>query len=192
MWILIGQSELDKLSNSLILKLLKPDFQHIIDENNGILYKIARSYTRQEVDFKDLYQEILVQLWQSYPRFEGKSKVSTWMYRVALNTAMTFVKKKGRNATAPLENNFQIADRPFERQEAQKEEQDQLNALYAAINQLKKDERAIILLHLEGKQYDEIAEIIGITTSNVGVKLLRTKDKLKKILSTRNDLKRNE
>ena len=164
--------------------MTKPDFQHIIETHNGILYKIARSYTDTAMDMEDLYQEMLIQLWQSYPRFEGKSKVSTWMYRVAFNTAMTFVKKQqrrpdqyGMEATAQ-----HIADHPFEKAEAQNEQQRQLNLLYASINQLKKAERAIILLHLDGKQYDEIAEIVGITVNNVGVKLLRTKQKLQKMM----------
>lgn len=163
---------------------MEVDFQHIIAKNKGILYKIGRAYTNEQADFDDLYQEILIQLWQSYPRFEGKSKLSTWIYRVALNTAMTFVKKEKRRIDRPHmeEEMLQIADFPFENTAIQKEQEHQLNLLYASINQLKKDERAIVLLHLEGKQYDEIATIVGINTSHVGVKLLRAKQKLQKLI----------
>ena len=155
----------------------------MMDTHKGILYKIARSYTKDKADFEDLYQEMLVQLWQSYPRFEGKSKLSTWMYRVALNTAMTFVKKQRKHKERSQAIGFQqLSDNPFERQAAEQTHQAKLDLLYASIKQLKKEERAIVLLHLEGKQYDEIAAIIGITTSNVGVKLLRAKKKLQAMM----------
>ena len=92
--------------------LAENDFKLIIDEYNGILYKIARSYTLEEADFKDLYQEMLIQLWQSYGRFRGESKISTWIYRVVLNTALTFQKKqKQKQSINPIDNfSFKIPD----------------------------------------------------------------------------------
>ena len=165
--------------------LAEKDFKLIIDEYNGILYKIARSYTLEEVDFKDLYQEMLIQLWQSYARFKGESKISTWIYRVVLNTALTFQKKqKRKQAINTMDHiSFKIPDdsRGGVEQVFQKEEK--IEMLYKCINQLGKDERAIILLHLDEKKYDEIAEIIGLTTSHVGVKLLRIKKQLFKLLN---------
>lgn len=159
----------------------------MIDAHHGILYKIGRSFTSNESDFKDLYQEMLIQLWQSFDRFKGNSKRSTWMYRVALNTAMTFSKKHQKYQTeeASEATLSTISDDPFTEREYQKDQQDQINRLYQAINMLKKEERVIVLLHMEGKQYDEISEIIGITTSNVGVKLLRSKKKLLQLMQTK-------
>ena len=91
---------------------MRSDFKNIVDEYNGILYKIARSYTTEEADFKDLYQEMLIQLWQSFERFKGESKVSTWIYRVSLNTALTFQKKqKKKLSTNPIDNvSYKIAE----------------------------------------------------------------------------------
>ncbi len=165
--------------------LTENDFKPIIDEYNGILYKIARSYTLVEVDFKDLYQEMLIQLWKSYKRFKGESKISTWIYRVALNTALTFHKKqKRRQQTNPLENlSFKIPDDSGVGVEQVYRKEEKIELLYKCINQLGKDERAIILLHLEEKKYDEIAEIIGLSTSHVGVKLMRIKKQLFKLLN---------
>lgn len=161
------------------------DFKHIIDEYNGILYKIARSYTLGEADFKDLYQEMLIQLWKSYGRFRGESKISTWIYRVVLNTALTFQKKQNRKqAINPIDHiSFRIADQGRVGVEQVFQKEEKIELLYKCINQLGKDERAIILLHLDEKKYEEIAEIIGLTTSHVGVKLLRIKKQLFKLLN---------
>lgn len=164
---------------------MKIDFKNIIDEYNGILYKIARSYTTEEADFKDIYQEILIQLWQSFDRFKGESKISTWMYRVALNTALTFQKKqKRRKSTNPIERmNFKIADESGVGMAQIYQKEEKIELLYKCINLLGKDDRAIILLHLEEKKYEEIAEIIGLTTSHVGVKILRIKKQLFQLLN---------
>ncbi|MFK7775141.1 MAG: RNA polymerase sigma factor [Saprospiraceae bacterium] len=164
---------------------MEKDFKHIIDEYNGILYKIARSFTLGEADFKDLYQEMLIQLWQSYGRFRGESKISTWIYRVVLNTALTFQKKQKRQqSNNPIDNiSFKIPDQGRAGVEQVFEKEKKIELLYKCINHLGKDERAIILLHLDEKKYDEIAEILGLTTSHVGVKLLRIKKQLFKLLN---------
>ncbi len=164
---------------------MEETFKHIITDHNGILYKIARSYASEQADFDDLYQEILVQLWQSFPRFEGKAKVSTWIYRVALNTALTFTKKKKRKlATSPV--TAWIADTVEDRASQlafEKAQQKRIDLLYQCINELAKEERALILLHLEGKSYEESAEIMGITSNYVGVKIMRIKKRLFTLLS---------
>lgn len=164
---------------------MEKDFKQTIDEYNGILYKIARSYTLGDADFKDLYQEMLIQLWQSFGRFRGESKISTWIYRVVLNTALTFQKKQKRQQTAnSIENiSFKIPDQSRVAVEQIFEKEEKIELLYKCINQLGKDERAIILLHLDEKKYDEIAEILGLTTNHVGVKLLRIKKQLFKLLN---------
>lgn len=159
-------------------------FRHIIDEHYGILFKIGRAYTRDDADFADLYQEILIQLWESYPRFKGQSKLSTWIYRVALNTALTHTRKeKRRPAGHSIEKEaFRLSDDSQLQSEEQQQKERNIELLYQCINELKKDERAIILLHLDGNSYEETAQIMGISTSNVGVRLLRTKKKLQKRL----------
>jgi len=163
---------------------LKLDFKKIVDQYNGILYKIARSYTTEEADFQDLYQEILIQLWQSFERFKGESKISTWIYRVSLNTALTFQKKQKREiSTNPIDNaSYKIAGGSGVGEEQVFQKEKKIELLYKCVNLLKKDDRAIILLHLEEKKYDEIAEIIGITVSHVGVKLMRIKKQLFQLL----------
>ncbi len=166
---------------------MEEQFRHIIDEHNGILYKIGRSYTRDEADFQDLYQEMLIQLWESYPRFQGQSKLSTWIYRVVLNTALTHSKKAKRRPNAsPLEGHaYRLADESAKEQSEKYTAEQQVQLLYQCINELKKDQRAIVLLHLEGNSYEEIAEIMGVTVSNVGVRLLRSKKKLQRLLTAK-------
>lgn len=153
----------------------KPDFIQTIKDNEGIIYKITRVYTNDSEEQKDLYQEIVYQLWKSYDSFQGKSKISTWIYRVALNTSIAHLnqqKKKGHSVSL----DFELLDRPDE-QDGVLEEQMQL--LYAHIKQLNVIEKGLILLFLEGKSYDEIAAITGFTVTNVGTRLARIKQKLK-------------
>lgn len=129
-------------------------------------------------DKQDLFQEILYQLWKSFPTFRGEAKVSTWMYQIALNTAITnFKKTKRRIITQDLSEQHSVAD--FS-ENADTEER--LKELYQAINQLNSIEKAIIMLYLEENTYQEIAKIMGITENNVGVKINRIKTKLKQLL----------
>lgn len=158
-------------------------FKQLLDQHNRILYKIGRSYTTNHADFDDLYQEMLIQLWKAYPRFRGDSKVSTWLYRVALNTALTFTRKTKRNIWfQPIEDASPVVDNSEELKAEEAEQQKQIDRMYYCINQLSKDDRAIILLHLEGKSYVEMAEILGIGKSNLGVKLMRLKKRLAKMM----------
>lgn len=167
---------------------MKKEFKNIIDQHNGILYKIGRSYTTEEADFKDLYQEILIQLWKSLDKFQGKSKISTWIYRVALNTALTYKRNsKRRKLSDSLDKmNEKVACSGGEAMEVMKETEQKIELLYKCINLLKKDERAIILLHLDGRKYEEIAEIIGLTKNHVGVKIKRIKGRLHRLLKEHN------
>ena len=167
---------------------MKKQFKKIVDDHNGILYKIGRSYTTEEADFKDLYQEMLIQMWKSLPNFKGDSKVSTWIFRVALNTALTHQKKLKRNQrTSSIENlGFKLESDGMAGVEMMEQKEAKIELLYKCINLLKRDERAIILLNLEGKKYEEIGEIIGLTTSHVGVKIKRIKERLLKLLKENN------
>jgi len=166
---------------------LQSEFQHIIDQHYGILYKIGRAYTSDQADFEDLYQEMLIQLWQSFSRFQGASKLSTFVYRVVLNTALTHQRKNKRQlqAVGLEERAFRLADNSQQESALEQEREEQINLLYTCINELKKEDRAIILLHLEGNSYDEMAEIMGITVNNIGVRLLRVKKRLQKLLTAK-------
>ncbi|MFK7924388.1 MAG: RNA polymerase sigma factor [Bacteroidia bacterium] len=152
-------------------------FVSLIETNQGIIHKVCRLYAFGLAEREDLFQEIVLQLWRNHKTFSGKSKISTWMYRVALNTAISALRKKERRPK--LESNeplpFGLAERIHDPDIAEKR-----SFLYRAIDQLSEIERAIILLYLEEQSYEEISQIMGITSNNVGVKLNRIKEKLKK------------
>ncbi len=158
------------------------DFKAVIDQYYPILYKIGRSFTGNKADFDDLYQEMLIQLYHSINSFRGNSKPSTWIYRVALNTALTFNRNNNKKNREVKQNDLRaLENKPDSDPDSVATEQ-KIELLYACINELRNDEKALILLHLEEKQYDEIAEITGLSKSNVGVKLLRTKKHLQKLM----------
>ncbi|KPM46806.1 RNA polymerase sigma factor [Jiulongibacter sediminis] len=152
-------------------------FLEMINQHRGIILKVCRLYEDNSENRRDLFQEIVLQLWRSYPRFQGGSKVSTWVYRVALNTAITIFRKTSKSPkTVSIDLGLTLAD-------FQNSGTDQMQMLYSAIDQLNKLEKGLILLYLEDKNYQEMAEITGYTESNVGVKLHRIKNKLSNILN---------
>ncbi|GGK62163.1 RNA polymerase sigma factor [Rufibacter glacialis] len=154
---------------------LQDQFTSVIKENKGLIFKVAAMYTNSPDDRNDLQQEIVYQLWKSFGSFKQDSKLSTWMYRVALNTAISYLRQtKRRVSTIPLELD---ADRLAE--DYDKTEEEQIQQMYAQIQMLHLLDRGIILLFLEGKKYEEIASIIGITPSNVGTRISRIKEKLR-------------
>ncbi len=152
-------------------------FINLVSKHQGIVHKVCGIYCNNKQDKQDLFQEILIQLWRSFPSFKGQSKISTWIYRVALNTAISAFRKQKKQVQqqAISLGALQIADAPIDT-----EKEERLQFLYRAIAQLNKVEKAIIMLYLEEYDYKQIAEIIGISESNVGVKLHRIKAKLKK------------
>ncbi|WP_319272511.1 sigma-70 family RNA polymerase sigma factor [uncultured Draconibacterium sp.] len=158
---------------------MEKEFLHIIQKNQGIIHKVCNIYCDTEDDRSDLFQEIVVQLWKSYPNFRRESKVSTWMYRVALNTAITSFKKSKRrpDQSSLTYENFQIEDEKYDT-----ETEENIKVLHKAIQQLTGIEKSIVLLYLENKKYEEIAEITGITQNYVRVKMNRIKKKLKKLM----------
>ncbi|WP_321997948.1 sigma-70 family RNA polymerase sigma factor [Draconibacterium orientale] len=158
---------------------MEKEFLHIIRKNQGIIHKVCNIYCDTEDDRNDLFQEIVVQLWKSYPNFRRESKVSTWMYRVALNTAITSFKKSKRrpDQSSLTYENFQIEDERYDT-----ETEENIKVLHKAIQQLTGIEKSIVLLYLENKKYEEIAEITGITQNYVRVKMNRIKRKLKKLM----------
>ena len=150
-----------------------------INCNMGIIHKICNIYFVAPGAREDACQEILYQLWKSYPAFKGDAKFSTWMYKVALNTAATYAKKSSRRLGKEIypENINQLAE-----SNDQPRINDQMHFLYAAINELSVMDKAITLLYLEDNSYDEIAAITGITKTNVSVRLVRIKKSLKEKL----------
>ena len=160
---------------------MEKEFVELINTNRGLIYKVCHLYGNND-DKKDLFQEIVLQLWKAYPSFRKESLNTSWMYKVALNTAISNFRKESkkpdRNAISEAE--FQIPDISF-----YAEEDDRLNLLRQAIEKLSEIEKAIIMLYLEEKSYDEIGEIIGISHSNVGVRINRIKSKLEKIIQSK-------
>lgn len=155
------------------------EFVSLLEEHQNILHKICRLYTQSEAEHKDLFQEISIQLWRSFDRFEGKSKFSTWMYRVGLNTAITLYRKDKKRVDAyPINDEInRIEIDPYD-----PVVDEQLKWLYEKIEEFSKIDKALILLYLEDKRYDEIAETLGITAVNARVKMNRIKQQLKKMI----------
>ena len=149
-------------------------FSQMIKDHEGIIYKITRVYCDTQENQMDLYQDIVYQLWKGFDSFKGNSKRSTWMYQVALNTAYTFLRKqKKRGAKVSIDNiqlSYEIKDNLLE---------ERLAIMYAQIKKLKEIDRGIILLLLEGKKYEEIAQITGFTRSNIATRISRIKEKLR-------------
>lgn len=158
---------------------MREEFLRNITINQGIIHKVTRIYCDNVDDRKDLFQEILIQLWKSYASFREQSKFSTWMYRVAINTAITAFKKGNRQRSPALfvREIPSIADDQYD-----EELEENLNLLHTAIEQLTGIEKSIVLLYLEDKSYEEIAEITGITQNYVRVKMNRIKKKLESLI----------
>lgn len=158
------------------------DFFALLEKHQNILHKICRIYTQTEEEHQDLFQEISIQLWQSYPRFKGKSKFTTWMYRVGINTAITLFRKQKRSIETLSINENQVVRY---QEEYDDEKDQQLEWLFKQINDFSKIEKALVLLYLDNKKYDEIAETLGISPGNARVKMNRIKQKLSKMLKTK-------
>ena len=147
-------------------------FEELVKQYKRTIYSVCYMFSRDNEEINDLFQEILVRLWLGFDQFEQRSSVSTWVYRIALNTAINSDKRaKRRPQTVPLSTDID----PYDPQDSSLE---QVRQLYALINQLDVMDRGLVLLWLEGIGYDEIAAIMGITVANVGIKLYRIKEKL--------------
>ena len=145
----------------------------------GIIIKICKAYTNSQEDFEDYYQEVCLQIWRSKDNFREQCKWSTWVYRVSLNVCLTLLKKEKKKGQTyftsdVLPDVITTDNRAFE--------DEPLNQLYIAIKQLSEVDRAIILLYLEEKPYQEIGEILGTNANNIAVRVGRIKERLKKIL----------
>jgi RNA polymerase sigma factor (sigma-70 family) len=148
-------------------------FLELINQHQVIIHKICRLYRDLKEDREDLFQEIVFQLWKSVSTFDGRSQFSTWMYRVALSTAIAVYRKKKPG----IQYHSELPDRA----EEQEQENEQHELLLEAIKKLNDGDKALILLYLEDLSYKEIAEITGITENNVGVRLKRIRDKIQQL-----------
>ena len=157
-------------------KELEREFLNMIAAQKRVIYKVCYIYAKDQDDLNDLFQEVVLNLWKSFPSYRGDSKLTTWVYRIAMNTCITFLRRSNtRLQTIPMTADVAslVAD--------EEGRTGQLQELYRLINKLGKLERALILLWLEERSYQEMADILGISKANVAVKLLRTKEKLKKM-----------
>lgn len=161
-------------------KDLELKFLSDLEENQNIVHKICSLYTTNKEAHNDLFQEITIQLWKNYKKFRGDSKFSTWMYRVALNTAISLYRKSTKRIKTQDISEFTYK---IKSQDYDDTQELQLKALYKAVHQLNDIEKALIFLYLEDKPYKEISEALGITSVNARVKMNRAKEKLKNILN---------
>jgi RNA polymerase sigma-70 factor, ECF subfamily len=158
---------------------LETTFKQWLGEHQGLLYRVVRAYGNTAEDQDDLFQEICLQMWLSIPRFEGKAKVSTWIYRVALNTAMVW--NRGEKNRRKHRDIF-LTITPQQQTGDSQPSQEIIERLYEAVRKLPKVDTSLVLMHLDGLSYDEMAQILGISESNVGVKLNRAKKQLAQLL----------
>lgn len=161
-----------------VLNAKEKEFAQLIRDNQGLIIKVSRLYTNSREDEEDLFQEIVLQLWRSYDTFKGQSKISTWMYRVALNTAITLFRKKTKSPQTDELQDFHYKDFL----EDDEEKQQQISTLYKVIKMLPNVERAIVTMYLDDLPYRDIAENLGITEVNARVKMNRLKKTLKELM----------
>lgn len=161
-------------------KDLEHKFISEFQENQNIIHKVCRIYTSNKDAHNDLFQEITIQLWKAYPKFRGDSKLSTWMYRIGLNTAITLYRKSKRSVKT---QDFDSVLHKIQSTDYDDTEEQQLKLMYKAIQQLSDINKALIFLYLEDKNYKEISETIGISEVNARVKMNRIKTRLRTILN---------
>jgi RNA polymerase sigma factor (sigma-70 family) len=147
---------------------VEKEFVKLVQQNAGIIHKVIHLYVDQPEDRRDLYQEVLLQAWKSYASFKGEAAFSTWLYRISLNTVLTFRRRK-RMPTSELSSQFDLASEPTRHNPEDRE------LLWLAIKQLNEIDRVIITLHLDGYDNEEIAEVTGLNKNNTTVRLHRAK-----------------
>lgn len=146
----------------------------MVKEHKNTIYTVCFMFSKDSDEVNDLFQEVLINLWQGFASFEGKSKIDTWIWRVSFNTCISQERKKKRTSAIPLTMGIDLFN-------DKDDDTKQVKMLYDRIHRLKPFDRAIVLLWLEGIPYDEIAAIVGITTKNVSVRLYRIKEELKQM-----------
>lgn len=157
---------------------LQDRFLDLLEENIGIIIKISRAYTKVSQDTEDLIHDITLELWKSYKKFRGNSKISTWIYRVALNTSLNYRRKKRNNKTYAISDLFKIKSQESLIEHISSSPSE---ILYSCIDELNSLDKGLILLYLDGNSHDEISKIMGISKTNVGTRIGRIKNQLKSL-----------
>ena len=152
------------------------EFLSVIKEYERVIYKVCYLYATRNAPLNDLYQEVVLNIWRAFTKFRGESKISTWIYRISLNTCISFIRKEKN-----IPEIVTLTQEASWMTDEQDELQIMLKELHLLINRLGQLDKSIILLYLEEKSYEEISEITGLTVTNVATKLSRIKDKLRKM-----------
>jgi RNA polymerase sigma-70 factor (ECF subfamily) len=160
---------------------MEKEFIELLNNNRALIFKVCNLYCDDGEIRKDLFQEIVLQLWKSFPGFKNESAKSTWVYRVALNTSISNFRKESKK---PPRHTFDVADLEIPDMPDAINDRENISMLNSAIKNLTEIEKATILLYLDEKTYEEISDIMGISISNVGVRLNRIKNKLSEIIKT--------
>lgn len=172
------------------MKITEKEFEKIIWDNESRLRHLCRIYANHEGEEKDLFQEIIIQIWRSLPSFNGNATIETWVYRLAINTSISFVrKKKTRRNYYSKYRKEKKRKRQNEKDGLKESKNEQVKTLYDAISELNASEKAIITMYLEDFSYSEIGFVANISENYVGVKLHRIKKKLSKIIGDSNGTK---
>ena len=154
---------------------LQERFQTVVDQHKKILYKVCNSYCRNRDDRDDLAQEIIIQLWRSFGKFDERYRFSTWMYRIALNVAISFYRRENTRTRYVISDEQHL----LEAIDEAKDQPEEIRFLYEFIDGLDPLNKALVLLYLDGNNYQEIAEVLGISETNVATKISRLKSKMK-------------
>ena len=157
---------------------LQERFQTVVDQHKKILYKVCNSYCRERDSRDDLAQEIMIQLWRSFSKFDGRCRFSTWMYRIALNVAISFYRKESTRTRHVISDEQRLLETADET-DSQPED---IRLLYQFIEGLDPLNKALVLLYLDENSYREMADVLGITETNVATKISRLKNKMKQEL----------
>jgi RNA polymerase sigma-70 factor (ECF subfamily) len=163
-------------------KRQKDQFLDILEKNIGIIIKIARAYSKTLHDKEDLINDITLELWKSFGQFKGDSKISTWIYRIALNTSMNYKRKREKDRLLFLDDFKQIENLSWL---IEQPDSSHSEILYQCIDELNQLNKAIILLYLDGNSHDEISDITGISKTNVGTRISRIKEQIKNLVTTK-------
>ena len=156
------------------MKTLENAFAQMVKEHKNTIYMVCFMFSKDADEVNDLFQEVLINLWQGFASFEGKSKIDTWIWKVSFNTCISQERKKKHTSAIPLSMEIDLFN-------DKDDDTKQVKMLYERIHRLKPFDRAIVLLWLEGMPYDEIAAIVGISPKNVSVRLYRIKEELKQM-----------
>ena len=157
---------------------LEKQFEQQVKEHELLIHKVCRIYAFTQVNRQDLFQEIIIQLWKAYPKFKGDAKFSTWLYRVAINTAISGLRKEKN-----FIQSYEPENLPLHLSDTSNSNilEEQMQQLYTAIEKLNEIEKAIVMLYLEDRSYEEMEEILGISQGTLRVKMNRIKDKLRQL-----------